>query len=146
VDPLSAPVFDPPRHRRPLPIPTPFTEPFWEGTRIGELRVQCCNDCGQWRWTPQQACPRCLSENTEWRATRGTGELYSYTVVRRSVDPSRFGEPYVLAVVQLDEGPYMLTNMVECELEDLQVGMRVSVRFERIDDEFTVYPFGPLES
>jgi uncharacterized OB-fold protein len=143
---LSAPVFDSPRHRRPLPIPTSFTEPFWEGTRIGELRVQRCNDCGQWRWTPQVGCPRCLSENTEWRAASGLGELYSYTVIHRPVDPSRFGEPYVLAVVQLDEGPYMLTNMVECELEDLQVGMRVSVRFERIDDDFTVYPFGPVES
>jgi uncharacterized OB-fold protein len=143
---LSAPVFDSPRHRRPLPIPTSFTEPFWEGTRIGELRVQRCNDCGQWRWTPQVGCPRCLSENTEWRAASGLGELYSYTIIHRPVDPSRFGEPYVLAVVQLDEGPYMLTNMVECELEDLQVGMRVSVRFERIDDDFTVYPFGPVES
>ena len=64
------PVFDAPRHRRPLPIPTAFTEPFWEGTRIGELRVQRCNACGHWRWTPQIACPRCLSEDAEWRADR----------------------------------------------------------------------------
>jgi len=144
---LSAPVFDPPRHRRPAPNPTPFTEPFWEGTRIGELRLQCCSDCGHYRWTPQIACPRCWSESAEWRATSGKGELYSYTVIHRSVDPSRFGEPYILAVVLLDEGPYMLTNLVECAPSDVRVGMRVAVRFERTDDgDFTVYPFAPADS
>ena len=73
---MSAPVFDPPRHRRPAPNPTPFTEPFWEGTRIGELRLQCCSDCGHYRWTPQIACPRCWSESAEWRATSGKGDEY----------------------------------------------------------------------
>lgn len=143
---MNSIVFDAPRHRRPEPHPTVFTQPFWEGTRVGELRVQRCNDCEHWRWTPQIACPRCLSESGDWRVTSGRGELYSFTIIRRPVDPSRFGEPYVLAVVQLEEGPYMLTNMVECELDDLEVGMPVAVRFERIDDEFTVYPFAPVVS
>ena len=63
------------------------------------------------------------------------------------MDPARFGEPYILAVVQLDEGPYMLTNLVECAPDQARVGMRVAVRFERTDDEeFTVYPFAPEEA
>ena len=143
---MSAPEFDPPRHRRPAPIPTAFTEPFWEGTRQGELRVQRCGDCGHWRWTPQLACPACWSEDAEWRATGGKGEVYSFTVVHRPVDPSRFVEPYVLAVVRLDEGPHMLTNIVDCEPSEVEVGMRVVVRFERIDDEFVVYPFAPEDA
>jgi uncharacterized OB-fold protein len=141
----QAPV-DPPRHQRPLPVPTPLTEPFWQGTRIGELRVQCCGACGHWRWTPQLACPRCWSEDAEWRATSGRGELYSFTVIHRPVDPSRFEQPYALAVVRLDEGPFMLTNLVDCPLDRIRIGMRVAVRFERIDDEFTVYPFAPAEA
>ena len=113
---------------------------------MGELRVQRCSDCGHWRWTPQIACPSCWSEAVEWRATSGRGEVYSYTVIHRPVDPSRFAEPYVLAVVALEEGPHMLSNIVECEPADVQVGMPVAVRFERIDDEFTVYPFAPVGS
>ena len=67
-------------------------------------------------------------------------------MIHRSVDPSRFEAPYVLAVVALEEGPHMLTNLVECATEDIRVDMPVAVRFERIDDEFTVYPFGPASA
>ena len=134
---------DSPRQHLPRPVPTEFSEPFWEGTRVGELRVQRCLDCQHWRWTPQLACPKCWSERYEWARSSGRGELYSFTVVRRSVDPDRFEVPYVLAVVRLDEGPHLLTNLVECELADIEVGMRVAVRFERIDADFHVYPFAP---
>jgi uncharacterized OB-fold protein len=122
-----------------------MTEPFWEGTRMGELRVQRCRACGHWRWTPLLACPRCWSEDSEWARTGGQGEVYSFTIVGRSVDPARFRAPYVLAIVQLDEGPHMLTNIVGCEPEVVRIGMRVAVRFERIDDEISVYPFAPIE-
>ena len=143
---MTQPDFDPPRHRRPQPATTPLTDPFWEGTRVGELRVQRCASCGHWRWTPQLACPRCWSEEAEWRATSGRGELYSFTVIHRPVDPSRFEAPYVLAIVRLDEGPHLLTNLVECPLDEIRVGMRVAVRFERIDDAFVVYPFAPVQA
>ena len=134
---------DPPRQQRPRPAPTRFSQPFWEGTRQGELRVQRCLDCSHWRWTPQLACPKCWSERYEWARSGGRGELYSYTVVHRSVDPARFEAPYVLAVVRLDEGPHMLTNLVDCPPERVEVGMRVAVCFERLDEEFHVYPFKP---
>jgi uncharacterized OB-fold protein len=143
---VSEGAFDAPRHRRPRPNPTRFTEPFWEGTRRGVLLVQRCGDCGHWRWTPQLACPRCWSEGGDWVATSGRGSVYSYTVVHRPVDPAAFRAPYVLAVVRLDEGPYVLTNIVECEPDAVSVDMRVEVRFERLDDEFVVYPFAPADS
>jgi len=129
---------------RPRPIPTDLTEPFWEGTRRGELRVQRCRGCDHWRWTPLLACPRCWSEDCEWAPTAGQGSIYSFTVVHRPVDPARFPSPYVLAIVELDEGPRMLTNIVDCPPNEVEIGMRVAVRFERIDDEISVYPFAPI--
>jgi hypothetical protein len=131
---------------RPRPVPTRLTEPFWKGTRRGVLLIQRCRACGHWRWTPKLACPHCWSEDTEWAEVSGRGTLYSYTVVHRPVDPAQFRAPYVLAIVQLDEGPRLLTNIVDCELDALRVDMPVAVRFERIDDEFVVYPFAPAET
>jgi uncharacterized OB-fold protein len=123
-----------------------LTEPFWEGTRCGELRVQRCRACGHWRWTPLLACPRCWSEDGEWARTGGQGTIYSFTIVHRPVDPASFRAPYALAIVQLDEGPHLLTNIVDCEPNAVRIGMRVAVRFERIDDEISVYPFAPVEA
>jgi uncharacterized OB-fold protein len=128
---------------RPRPTPTRFTEPFWEGTRAGELRIQRCDECGRWRWTPQLACPECLSERCTWVASSGRGKVYSYTVVHRAVDPAAFEAPYILAVVELEEGPHLLTNLVDCSLADVRVDLPVEVRFESIDDEISVYPFAP---
>ena len=132
-----------PHPERPRPIPTRLTEPFWEGTRRGVLRIQRCRGCGSWRWTPQLACPRCWSEDTEWAEASGLGRVYSYTVVHRAVDPARFRTPYVLAIVRLDEGPHLLTNIVGCEPDAVRVDMRVAVCFEPLDEETVVYPFAP---
>ncbi len=140
---MTDPVIDAPRHDRPIPAVTTLTEPFWEGTRGGRLLLQRCSDCAVFRWTPQFACPACWSEAYKWGEVSGRGSLYSYTVVHRSVDPERFETPYVLAVVALEEGPHMLTNLVECAQDEIRVEMPVEVRFERIDDKFTVYPFAP---
>ncbi|MBW2496306.1 MAG: Zn-ribbon domain-containing OB-fold protein [Deltaproteobacteria bacterium] len=123
-----------------------MTEPFWEGTRAGKLLLQRCRDCGHWRWTPQLACPACWSEAYEWSEASGRGSLYSYTLIHRPVDPARFEAPYLLAIVALEEGPHMLTNLVECTPEQARIDMPVEVRFERLDDEFTVYPFAPAKA
>lgn len=130
---------------RPRPVSTPLTAPFWEGTRRGELRLQRCNACRRFRWTPQLACPGCLSEDYDWVATCGRGIVYSFTIVHRPVDPDAFPAPYVLGVVQLEEGPLLLTNIVGCDPGEVRIDMPVAVRFERIDDEFTVYPFAPVQ-
>lgn len=141
---MTEPAFDAPRHRRPRPVATTLTAPFWEGTRAGRLLLQRCGDCGHWRWIPKLACPACWSEAYDWEQASGRGSLYSYTVVHRPVDPARFEPPYLLALVALEEGPHMLTNLVKCAPDDARIGMPVEVRFERLDDEFTLYPFAPV--
>ena len=128
---------------RPLPVPTDFSRPFWEGTRAGRLLIPKCGDCGFYRWTPQPACPRCLSEAFDWTEVSGRGEIYSFSVIYRSADPVVFPDPYVVAVVRLEEGPAMLSTIVGCPHEDLRVGMAVEVSFEKVTDEITLYPFRP---
>jgi uncharacterized protein len=73
----------------------------------------------------------------------GRGTVHTYTVVHRAMDPRAFPAPYVLAVVELDEGPRMLTNVVDVDPAAVEIGMRVAVCFERVDDDITVYPFAP---
>ncbi len=125
----------------PMPHPTPLSAPFWEGTRAGELRLQCCDDCGAWRWTPQILCRTCHSPHFTWRATSGHGRLYSFTIVHRPPTPA-FSAPYVVAVVELDEGPLMLTNLIEVEPAAIAIGMPVKVVLQpHPDAAVTLYPF-----
>jgi len=125
----------------PMPQPTPLSAPFWAGTRAGELRLQCCDDCGAWRWTPQILCRVCHSPNFAWRATCGHGRLYSFTIVHRPPTPA-FSAPYVVAVVELDEGPLMLTNLIDVSPEAIKIDMPVKVAFRsQPGDAVTLYPF-----
>lgn len=124
----------------PVPRPTPLSAPFWEGTRTGELRLQQCDDCGAWRWTPQILCTNCHSAAYAWKATSGRGKVYSFTTVHRPPTPA-FAAPYVIAVVELDEGPLMLTQIVEVPPEEIAVEMRVKVRLTVLDETITLYPF-----
>jgi uncharacterized OB-fold protein len=130
--------------RRPRPHPTPFTQPFWDALRDARLVIQRCSECGVWRWPPQVACPTCLSEHYTWADTTGRGRLYSYSVVHRPVDPARFDAPYVLAVVQLDEGPRLLTNIIDCPFDELRVDLPVELRPVAYDSEINLYPFAPM--
>ena len=134
----------PSEYKRPLPVPDPYTRPFWDGTRRHQLLLQRCRNCAKFRWTPQYLCPHCLSEAYEWEGTSGKGRLYSYTIIHRPPDPEVFSElPFILAVVKLDEGPYMLTNIMGSAPEDLKVEMPVEVQFEDATDDFTLYKFRP---
>ena len=132
-------------YRKPLPVPTEFSRPFWEGTRRHELLLQRCRRCDRCRWTPQPACPWCLSEEYAWSPASGRGALYSWTAVHRPPDPVAFAEdvPYIVAIVKLEEGPYMLTNLVDCPQEEARAGMPVQVVFERATEEITLYRFRP---
>jgi uncharacterized OB-fold protein len=129
--------------KRPRPRPTGLTEPFWDALRAGRLAVQRCLTCGAWRWPPQPACPSCLSEEYRWAPTAGLGRLYSFTVVHRPVDPAMFDPPYVLGIVELDEGPRLLTNIVDCRFDELRVDLRVGLRVVVRDDGINLYPFAP---
>lgn len=126
----------------PIPSPTPLSQPFWDATRRRELALQRCSDCGAFRWTPQVLCRECHSERYEWTAVSGRGSLYSYTMVHRPPLPV-FDAPYVVAVVALEEGPLMLTNLVDCPPDALRIDMPVEVAFRPLDETITLYPFRP---
>lgn len=118
---------------RPLPrFPEPDTEPFWEATKRHELVYQV-NDCGEVVFYPRKYCLECGSENTDWRVSKGEGEVYTFSVVMQSRHPA-FADlgPYAVAYVDLDEGFRIMTNIVGVAnpVEDIHCGMRVKVRWE----------------
>jgi uncharacterized protein len=130
---------------RPLPQPTPETLHFWEGTKAGELRLQRCSDCDGAYFPPRPFCPHCSSRNVEVFAASGRATLYSYVIHHREVPG--FTAPYAIAVVELEEGPRMMTNIVGCDQtpEALQLDMELEVTFEECSDEITLPLFQPVE-
>ena len=108
----------------------PDAAPWWEGVARGELRYQFCLDCQKAFFYPRTVCPNCLSEKVEWRVSSGRGEIYARTVVRRGPGASFARRvPYVVALVDLEEGFRMMTNIVECPVDQVKVGMKVGVVF-----------------
>jgi uncharacterized OB-fold protein len=132
-----------PRH---VPTPTPETEHFWEGTRAGELRLQRCTSCSQHYFPPRPWCPHCSSADVEVVEASGDATLYSYVIVHRGMPWME--APYVVAVVELAEGPRMMTNIVGCppEPEALPLDLALRVRFESISDEISLPLFEPAEA
>lgn len=130
-----------------FPRPTPETAPYWEGCREHELRMQRCGSCGQYQFYPRIICSSCMSDDLHWATVSGAGEVLSFTIVRRAVAEAYNPEvPYVVALIQLQEGPTMMSNVVECDPERVVVGMPVSVLFEDWSDEISMPKFRPLES
>lgn len=130
---------------QPGPVPhasSPLSAPFWEGCRCGELRYQRCAACGLANFPPTEHCRQCLSPQLQWQAGGGTGEIYSWTVVHRPVSPE-FEPPYAPAIVTLDEGYQMLTNVVGVAPGDLAIGMRVRVQFHPVGPDVTLPYFTP---
>lgn len=128
---------------RMLPSPTPETAHFWEGTKAGELRLQRCNDCKETYFPPRPFCPHCSSRSVSVYAASGKGVLWSYVIHHRPAPG--FTPPYAIAVVKLDEGPRLMTNIVDCPQtpEALQLDMPVVVKFEKQDDNITLPLFAP---
>jgi uncharacterized OB-fold protein len=129
-------------YHKPLPKPSPISAPYWEAVRRHELKLQKCGGCGAFIYYPRPRCPHCLSENLEWRNVSGRGKLYSYTVVRRASSRAFADGPYVLAIVELDEGPRMTTNLM-AEPEKIKIGMPVTVAFDDVTPEHTLVKFKP---
>ena len=134
---------------RPQPqFPEPNTEDFWAGVKEGELRYQQCNSCGETVFYPRQHCPACLSQDLDWKLSKGEGEIYTYSVVRQNRMPG-FADlgAYSVAYVDLDEGFRMMTTIVgvEDQLTDIHIGQRVRVEFEKQDEgEYPIPVFRPV--
>ncbi len=118
----------------PPPSTDPFVEafpenaPFWEAAGRGSLLLRHCLDCRRPHWFPRAVCPLCGGDRLDWVPASGRGELHSFSVVRRA------GDPYVLAYVRLDEGPTVMTNIVDTPFERLRIGMRVRVVFRAVPE------------
>ena len=128
----------------PVPKATPETEHFWDGTRIGELRLQRCDDCEQVYFPPRPFCPSCASREVSIFTASGKALLYSYVINHRP-HPA-FDGPYSIAVVQLEEGPRMMANIVNVEQtpEALVLDMPLEVIFEELDEQISLPYFQPL--
>ena len=134
----------PPEPKRFIPQATPETRHFWEGTRAGELRLQRCDDCSHTYFPPRPFCPKCASRSVQVFAASGRAILYSYVIHHRAAPG--FKAPYSIAVVQLEEGPRMMTNVVGVDQtpEALVLDMPLQVVFDRLDDDITLALFTPM--
>ncbi len=126
----------------PLPVPNQDNEGFWEGCRRHELRVQRCTRCVSLRHPPRPMCPGCCTTEYEWAAVSGRGVVYSFTIVHRPTLPAFQAQiPYNVAVVHLEEGPFMVTNLVGCATDQIRIGMAVVVEFDDISPTVSLPKF-----
>jgi uncharacterized OB-fold protein len=131
-------------YAKPLPRPSELTRPFWDGLREGELRLQKCGDCGEFVFYPRPACSRCMSERLEWTTVSGRGKVYTFTIVRRANIPAFQADvPYVFAIVELDEGPRLATNVIGCDPESVRVDMPVKAAYDDVTEEISLLKFEP---
>jgi uncharacterized OB-fold protein len=126
---LAGPRFD-------LPNPDNETQPFWDGAREGRLVIRRCNACGEASFYPRPFCPKCWSEDVSWIDASGRATLYTWSVVHvNDLPPFPERVPYVAAIVTLEEGPRMMTNVVGVGFDDLDAEMALQVTFTSISDE-----------
>ena len=131
--------------KRLLPQPTPETRHFWEGTQQGELRLQGCASCSHTYFPPRPFCPKCASRKVSVVKSSGKAKLFSYVIHHRPAPG--FTPPYAIAVVELAEGPRMMTNIVGCPQtpDALLLDMPLEVAFEKQNDQITLPFFKPAD-
>jgi len=134
-------------YNKPLPRPLDpeLTRPFWEAAKRHELVMPRCKTCDQLFFYPRSECPRCLGSDLEWVGVSGRGRLHSFTIVNQPANAAfRDDVPYVYAVVQLIEGPRMISNLVEYDVESVSVDMPVEAVFDDVTPEWTLVKFKPV--
>lgn len=135
-----------PGRPKPLPVVTEENRPFWEGCQQGKLLLQYCSGCQQYQFYPRLYCMHCGSDTLRWVEASGNGVIYSYTIIHQNKSPEFVHEtPYNVAIVQLEEGPRMMSNIVDIDSAELQVDLPVTVAFDRVTDFITLPRFRPLK-
>ncbi len=122
---------------KPVPRPTPTEQPFYDACAAGKLALQRCQSCSHVLFYPRTHCDACHSDQLVWEDASGTGTVASYTVVRRGVSAD-FEAPYVIALIDLDEGPRMMSQIVGADLDGLAVGLSVKVDFAAWSEDITL--------
>lgn len=132
---------------KPLPHPTEISQPFWDGLKAHQLRLQQCEDHGHWLFFPRTHCPSCGSRKLAWRTVSGEGSLYTFTVGRVPTLPEFTDEmPQLLAVVELDEGVHLNTTLVGVDPAQIRIGQRLRPVFDDRPGEATLLRYTPVES
>jgi uncharacterized OB-fold protein len=131
-------------YKKPFPQPNVVSLPFWEAAKRHELQIQRCGSCGMYVFYPREVCPDCLSSDLKWVKVSGKGTIYSYTIAHAPTHPAFAKDvPYVIAIVELAEGPHIFTNIVECKPELVQIGMPVEATFDDVTPEISLVKFRP---
>jgi uncharacterized OB-fold protein len=126
--------------RIPAPALNNESKPFWDAAREGRFLIKRCGDCGKAHWYPRLLCPYCFSAKTTWEESPGEGVIYTFSVMFRT----QGAPPYAIGYVNLNEGPAVLTNFVDCDLMALKIGQKVKVRFQETDGGPPVPVFAPV--
>ncbi|HWA79638.1 MAG TPA: Zn-ribbon domain-containing OB-fold protein [Acetobacteraceae bacterium] len=121
----------------PAPEPNPETQPYWDAAAAGRLLIRRCAACGRAHHYPRALCPFCFSDRTEWQTASGNGTLYSFSVMQRAP------VPYAIAYVTLDEGPRMMSNLVDCDFDTIRIGMKLKAVFKPTEGGLKLPMFTP---
>lgn len=126
----------------PLPVPNLDNQEFWDKCREHRLVLRRCRDCHIISHPPKPNCPECTSDNLEWVESGGKGTVYTYVITRQPVSPAFVGRlPWNVVDVELEEGVHMISNLVHCDSDEIEIGMAVTVVFEEVNDEITLPKF-----
>jgi uncharacterized protein len=130
---------------KPLPVVTEENRPFWEGCRQGKLLLQYCDTCQKYQFYPRLYCMHCGTEKPRWVEASGRGVIYSYTIIAQNKSPEFVHDtPYNVAIVQLEEGPRMLSNIVAIDPANLRVDLPVTVVFDPVNEVISLPRFKPV--
>lgn len=133
-------------YNKPVPIPDIISQSYWDAAKRHELQIQRCKSCKEYIFYPRTVCPNCWSQDLEAVKAKGKGKVYSYTAVYQAGHPGFKNEvPYIFAVIKLDEGPHIMTNIIDCKPEDCKIDMPVEVVFADVTEDITLPKFRPVK-
>ncbi|HVX29096.1 MAG TPA: Zn-ribbon domain-containing OB-fold protein [Nitrolancea sp.] len=133
-------------YKKPLPQADPVTAPFWESVKAHAMKIQRCNDTGKFFFYPRGMSPFTLSDNISWEPVSGKGTVHAFSIVHNNRAPGFADEiPYVVAMIELEEGPRMMSNLIDVEPdpEHVKIGMPVEIVYDDVTDEITLPKFRP---
>ena len=129
-------------YEKPLPVIDPDTAVYWKASTEHRLLIKRCADCKKLHFYPRELCPHCHSDAVDWVESKGLGSVYSFTIARRPAGPAfKPDAPYVVAIVELDEGPRMMTNITGSPVDSIRIGQRVRVAYEDVSEEVSLPKF-----
>lgn len=130
-----------------VPKPDSLTQPYWDGVKLRELRIQQCRHCGHVWHPPLHLCPRCHATHPAWIAASGRGTLYSFTVVHHAAHIAVADRvPYLVALVTLAEGPRVVSNLLHCDRAKVRIGMPLQLTFQEISEGIWLPQFEPADA